>query len=128
MLRSFVCIRCLRPTARHHTSHSGMCAPCKLEHDKEGDRATADVTNAIKRGHMKRASEYVCVDCGTQARDWDHRDYAKPMDVEPVCRSCNLKRGIAYDSVYRPVGAPPVVPFVRIDYRALRFKQLAATG
>jgi len=37
----------------------------------------------------------MCTDCGAQARDYDHRDYARPLDIEPVCRRCNQKRGPA---------------------------------
>ena len=33
-----------------------------------------------------------CVDCGKPAHSYDHRDYEKPLDVEPVCRSCNRRR------------------------------------
>ena len=44
---------------------------------------------------MKKASCYKCVDCGANATDYDHRDYNKPLDVEPVCRSCNIRRGNA---------------------------------
>jgi hypothetical protein len=124
MLRSFVCIRCLRPTTRHHNARSGMCEPCMDGHREESLRATSEVSKAIKRGHMKPAREHVCVDCGATARDWDHRDYTKPLDVDPVCKPCNIRRGVAFDSVLRPAGAPPVVPFVRIDYRARRFQQL----
>ncbi|MFA5633142.1 MAG: hypothetical protein WC997_16665 [Porticoccaceae bacterium] len=29
------------------------------------------------------------------ATDYDHRDYRKPLSVEPVCRRCNLSRGYA---------------------------------
>jgi hypothetical protein len=38
-----------------------------------------------------------CVDCGAQARDYDHRDYNKPLEVNPVCRRCNLRRGPAIE-------------------------------
>lgn len=34
-----------------------------------------------------------CVDCGIPAKCYDHRDYAKPLDVEPVCVGCNVRRG-----------------------------------
>jgi hypothetical protein len=58
-----------------------------------------------------------CVDCGAQARDYDHRDYNKPLEVDPVCRRCNLRRGPAIEVAsrirrviaegrQRPVGAP----------------------
>lgn len=36
-----------------------------------------------------------CTDCGVPASQYDHRDYSRPLDVEPVCRSCNLRRGTA---------------------------------
>ena len=34
-----------------------------------------------------------CVDCRQPASVYDHRDYLKPLDVEPVCQSCNSKLG-----------------------------------
>lgn len=37
--------------------------------------------------------EYACVDCGAVATQYEHRDYARPLDVEPICKGCNLKRG-----------------------------------
>jgi hypothetical protein len=36
-----------------------------------------------------------CVDCGEPAIEYDHRDYGRPLDVQPVCRRCNKKRGTA---------------------------------
>ena len=42
-----------------------------------------------------KCGEYECVDCAGVATEYDHRDYARPLDVEPVCRSCNHKRGKA---------------------------------
>ena len=36
-----------------------------------------------------------CQDCSRPAQCWDHRDYAKPLEVAPVCWSCNTKRGHA---------------------------------
>jgi hypothetical protein len=35
------------------------------------------------------------MDCGAKATAYDHRDHAKPLDVQPVCDSCNSKRGPA---------------------------------
>ena len=29
------------------------------------------------------------------AYDYDHRDYSKPLEVDPVCRRCNQMRGPA---------------------------------
>jgi len=35
----------------------------------------------------------MCLDCDKPAQVYDHRDYNKPMEAEPVCYSCNSKRG-----------------------------------
>ena len=56
------------------------------------------VNKAIVKGELPHLSrrfdtEIKCVDCGKPAQCWDHRDYDKPLDVEPVCGSCNGKRG-----------------------------------
>ena len=53
------------------------------------------VTCAVKRGELPPAKALNCVDCGCQARDYDHRDYNAPMVVVPVCRRCNRLRGPA---------------------------------
>lgn len=129
MDRRIHCVRCGQSATAARTSNSGMCRPCKRAHRTEGSRAVAEVTKAIVRGDLKRASHHVCADCGTQARDWDHRDYTRPLDVVPVCRSCNLKRGPAFDSVYRTAEAGPAAPFVKnVDRRTLRRKQPAKAG
>jgi hypothetical protein len=44
---------------------------------------------------MPPATGQDCVDCGAPAVFYDHRDYDKPFDVVPVCRSCNIRRGTA---------------------------------
>jgi len=36
-----------------------------------------------------------CVDCDAAAECYDHRDYARPLDVSPVCMGCNARRGSA---------------------------------
>lgn len=53
------------------------------------------VRAAIKCGVLPDLSlgEYACVDCGAAATQYEHRDYRHPLDVEPVCKACNLKRG-----------------------------------
>jgi hypothetical protein len=60
--------------------------------------ARAAVGKAIRDGKLPRLDGSVpCMDCGKPAKDYDHREYARPLDVEPVCRSCNLNRGPASD-------------------------------
>lgn len=56
-------------------------------------RAAYQVGWLTKTGQIPRANTLICVDCGAQAEVYDHRDYLKPKDVEPVCRKCNYKRG-----------------------------------
>lgn len=52
------------------------------------------VTAAIYHGDLPRLDGSVaCVDCGRAAEEYDHRDYKKPMEVEPVCKACNAARG-----------------------------------
>jgi hypothetical protein len=53
------------------------------------------VANEIRRQRMRPAKEYKCVDCGGEAAIYEHRDYGKPLEVEPVCQACNLLRGHA---------------------------------
>lgn len=53
------------------------------------------VVRAVRRGDLRPVRECACVDCGAPARHYDHRDYNKPTEVNPVCVSCNHKRGHA---------------------------------
>lgn len=57
--------------------------------------AQSEVAKAIKRGDLRSPKTCVCADCGVPARDYDHRDYNKPLNVVAVCRRCNIKRGAA---------------------------------
>lgn len=61
-------------------------------------RAIGIVADHVRLGFIKKASEYKCVDCGKQAEHYDHRDYNKPLDIEPVCQRCNFNRGPAIPS------------------------------
>jgi hypothetical protein len=56
---------------------------------------------AIRRGQLAAPRFLQCVDCGRQATDYDHRDYREPLNVQPVCRGCNLARGPAIPVTYR---------------------------
>lgn len=62
------------------------------------------VAAAIRDGYLPRPSSLTCLDCGAPAQAYDHRDYNKPLDVEPVCHACNVKRG-------------PALPFVHVNDR-----------
>jgi len=56
-------------------------------------RASNQVQKAIREGRLLKPTNYQCADCGKPATQYDHRDYRKPLDVAPVCRSCNIRRG-----------------------------------
>lgn len=76
------------------------------------------VAEARKRNELPAPDTLVCVDCGKPAQAYDHRDYTKPLDVQPVCDGCNVRRGPAalpYRIVYAHIGgtfpeAPPQAP------------------
>ncbi len=76
----------LKLTALEHIAHS--CA---------AKRAGTIVRRAVQSGLLPNLKliETACRDCGNRATVYDHRDYAKPLDVEPVCYRCNSKRGPA---------------------------------
>ena len=78
------------------------CVPCGMKANRRNGagKARAAVSQAVRSGKLPPAKSCACVDCGGPALDYDHRDYNKPMEVEPVCRSCNKLRGPA-----KPVGA-----------------------
>lgn len=67
-------------------------APHRNSDKRECVRA---VRQAIVSGELPPPRGMVCVDCGGEAIEYEHRDYRKPLDVEPICRGCNLKRGPA---------------------------------
>ena len=78
---------------------SQYCSPtcANAVGDARTDMVSRLVAKHVRAGAIKPASELVCVDCGAQGKDYDHREYLKPLQVVPVCRSCNLRRGPADD-------------------------------
>lgn len=57
--------------------------------------AHKDMRLALNRGDLQPYDGKKCVDCGKMAQCYDHRNYRKPLMVEPVCNSCNSRRGPA---------------------------------
>lgn len=91
------CVACGNPLPIYRSFWVHMCQPCldRQPGGSPGAQAHTLVAMAIKRGDLRKATEFACVDCGAPAREYDHRDYNKPLEVEPVCRRCNMKRGPA---------------------------------
>lgn len=88
------CPGCGRTTERY-MRNSAYCHPCVTVFYQESIRCSRAITAAVKAGTMKRAKEFDCVDCGEPARCYDHRDYERTFDVQPVCDKCNSRRGHA---------------------------------
>lgn len=57
--------------------------------------AQGEVYKAQKAGLIPRPADCQCADCGDKAAVHDHRDYNFPLQVEQVCRRCNILRGHA---------------------------------
>lgn len=59
------------------------------------DRQRTKLRAAVRAGKLPRLGDgkTKCTDCRSPASQYDHRDYSRPLDVQPVCRNCNIKRG-----------------------------------
>ena len=70
------------------------CKDCHRERVKRtpGRHARSVLNWQISYGNMSKASERKCEDCGIQAEHYHHEDYAKPLDVVPLCQACHTKR------------------------------------
>lgn len=55
--------------------------------------ATRAVAKEIRLGNLEHPSQLKCIDCGVQAEQYDHRDYTKHLEIQPVCTRCNIRRG-----------------------------------
>jgi hypothetical protein len=91
-----VCVICGNQFTRAGSNRARYCyRPCSFTADTLRARAARAVQRAVRAGRIPSPSQLYCVDCGGFAREYDHRDYGRPLAVEPVCRSCNLRRGPA---------------------------------
>lgn len=66
----------------------------------------ACVRVAVYCGLIAPARNMRCTDCAKPAHEYDHRDYGKPFDIDPVCKGCNRKRGKA---IFPLGNMPPAV-------------------
>jgi len=72
-------------------------------------RAATAVAKAVKNGSLPKLDGTInCIECGAAASEYDHRDYRKPLDVQPVCHACNVNLGSA-------IGHIPDRRFIRIQ-------------
>ena len=62
--------------------------------------AGSRVAKAVRLGLLPRLDGSVpCTDCGKPAKHYDHSDYRRPLDVQPVCSGCNKRRGPSVDTM-----------------------------
>lgn len=72
----------------------------KIDHDWRNNGATkarTEVQKAIRKGILLclKKNKVKCCLCRYRATEYDHRDYNKPLEVSPVCKSCNQEIGKA---------------------------------
>src|SRR6267154_4067843 len=90
------CTTCRKTFKKPATSfRPSRCLDCELMAVELQSKAGGLVATAVRHGVLAKAVTLQCVDCGKPASEYDHRDYHKPLDVVPVCRSCNYMRGPA---------------------------------
>lgn len=89
---TITCKDCGREQKRWHTAI--VCLECARKVPTAKQRARNIVARAVNCGELPRLDgDIACVDCGKPAKHYDHRDYLYPLFVQPVCRSCNARRG-----------------------------------
>lgn len=61
------------------------------------NKAAHVVCKMVRKGELIKLSKnnVPCVDCGSRAVHYEHRDYGYPREVVPVCQRCNASRGEA---------------------------------
>jgi len=74
-----------------------FCWICSNLRPRKNGQAQAayQLNKAVRNGILPHFSKFNCVDCGKPAQCYEHRDYNKPLEVEPTCKSCNTRRGPA---------------------------------
>lgn len=92
-----LCLMCGAVDVSPRGAQTMFCLDCgpKASRRNGAYEAHKAVALAVRKGLLPKAKTQQCVDCGRQAHGYDHRDYNKPLDVEPVCQSCNKLRGPA---------------------------------
>lgn len=105
------CYSCRRASAKPRTCfdcgvvftrlQARRCDPCNDKHREfmcfgRGQLQAQQIAQrAVRKGLIPSPKGQRCTDCAKPAVEYDHRDYGRPLDVQAVCRSCNLKRGPA---------------------------------
>ena len=88
-----LCIDCGEKTRRD--IRAWRCWSCTRSAEIARQLAIRAVWRAVVGGEIAALEASVCVDCEKTAAEYDHRDYLLPLNVQPVCRKCNQRRGPA---------------------------------
>lgn len=119
--KSYRCRACDAPFEGYFVGRHYYCEPCRYEHYAAQRAAKAWVRQAIESGVLMSPTAHRCVDCGDWAVHWEHRDYSRPLDVEPTCCSCNHRRGPArFDS--------KAIVYPGISSSSVRYRRLLETA
>lgn len=82
-----VCRGCRKPSGYFNQL---WCNDCRRIKELLSGRVSA----AVKRGELHKLDGSIkCHCCDLPAKAYDHRDYDKPYEVIPLCRSCNGQAG-----------------------------------
>lgn len=92
-MRTIDCASCGASFKGHN--RGWWCDTCRPFARARAEAARLVVRKLVKAGELQPATDFPCVDCGRRADGYDHRDYRLAAVVEPVCHSCNMKRGPA---------------------------------
>ena len=93
------CRLCCSPLLFRRELTCGKCSEALrlARDDVQIAKARSMLSMAVSMGRMPAARTFLCVDCSAPAHSYDHRRYLDPLAVDPVCRKCNIKRGMAID-------------------------------
>jgi DNA-directed RNA polymerase subunit RPC12/RpoP len=96
-MADYICVRCDQEIVGGFPGIQRYCGPCRRYAMPIKAAAVRAVRSAIVRGDLPSLKNLACVDCGKPAQAYDHRSYEaeKLLDVQPVCRKCNFRRGPA---------------------------------
>lgn len=93
--------------------------------------AMRHVRNAIRSGKLPPATGKECHNCGKPAIGYDHRDYEFPLDVLPVCKSCNRTLPPPYIPKHPPPNFredfEPKIPRIQEDFSRLIGKEISVS-
>lgn len=79
-MKGDLCGRCMSARVEGVGIHCNACVARSNLRKEFREQACAAVHRAIARGELpKLDGSIACDDCGGRARDYDHRDYSKPL-------------------------------------------------